>query len=275
MKKIGIALSGGGVRSLAHLGVLYNIQWLGIPLSIISGSSMGAILGAVFASGISLDKAKGLLQKLSFFNVFSPVIPFYGFSDYKKIKKFFYKIGLPRTFEELSIPLIVTATDLNERKTIYFNNGDLWDALSASIAMPGFFYPIKMGDRLLVDGGISMNLPVSIIREISDYVIAVDCNTYSRTYKNPSNIYEVVYESLTFMVAQNAITEREKADFIVHIEFEGIGFLDFKKTEEIINRGYKETYDKIVKLRKILEEKGYVQDRGLGPLFISPLPEEL
>lgn len=275
MKKIGLVLSGGGVRGSAHVSVIYNLQWLGIPVHIVSGTSIGAVIGAVYCAGISMDKLKNLMESLSLFRIFNPVFPAYGFSGFKKIRELFNKLEIPRDFKDLKIPLIVATTNLTERKTEYFDNGDLWDALCASIAMPGFFYPLKIGNKVYVDGGISMNLPVSVIKNEDNFVIAVDVNFYGRKFSELENLYQIVYESLTFMVAKNTIAERAKADFIVDVPMEGIGFLDFGKIKEVISIGYKRTYDKILELRKLLEAKGYVQDRGLGPLFVSTFPEKL
>jgi len=275
VKKIGLVLSGGGVRGSAHVSVIYNLQWLGIPVHIVSGTSIGAVIGAVYCAGISMDKLKNLMESLSLFRIFNPVFPAYGFSGFKKIRELFNKLEIPRDFKDLKIPLIVATTNLTERKTEYFDNGDLWDALCASIAMPGFFYPLKIGNKVYVDGGISMNLPVSVIKNEDNFVIAVDVNFYGRKFSELENLYQIVYESLTFMVAKNTIAERAKADFIVDVPMEGIGFLDFGKIKEVISIGYKRTYDKILELRKLLEAKGYVQDRGLGPLFVSTFPEKL
>ncbi|MCX7770744.1 MAG: patatin-like phospholipase family protein, partial [Proteobacteria bacterium] len=212
-----------------------------------------------------------LCEKLSIFKVLNPVIPYYGFSGFKKVRQWFEKIGIPKDFSELKIPLIVCATNLSDRKPEYFNNGDLWEALCASIAMPGLFYPVKMGNKLYVDGGITMNLPVSVLKEDCEFIVAVDVNFSGRKYPSLENTYHVIYESLTLMVSRNTLSEREKADFIIDIGFEGIGFLDFKRIKEVIVSGYKDSYAKIGQLRKVLEERNYVQDRGLGPLFVSPL----
>lgn len=271
MKKIGLVLSGGGVRGFAHLGVLYNLQWLNIPVNMVSATSIGAVLASAFCAGVTIDKVKNLAEKLSLFKVINPVIPYYGFSGFKKIREWFSKIGIPRDFQDLDIPLIVCATNLSDRKPEYFNNGDLWEALCASIAMPGLFYPVKFGNKFYVDGGITMNLPVSVLRDECEFIIAVDVNFTGRKYPNLENTYQIIYESITLMVSRNTIYERDKADFLIDVSFEGIGFLDFRRINEVIIAGYKDTYAKISELRKILEEKNYVQDRGLGPLFVSPL----
>lgn len=272
MKKIGLALSGGGIRAYAHLGVLSNLDWAKIPISLISGSSVGAIIGAYYSAGLNLDVLKNRLKEIGFFDILSPIFPFYGLSNFKKIANLFSKMGIPENFEDLKIPLIVTATDLKKRVPVYFNSGSLWSALFASMALPAFFSPIKMGDMYLVDGGITNNLPVSVLKENgADYIVAVDVNSSSRKFPKITNIYQVVYESVTLMVQKTTEQERMVADYVIDINLEGVGFLDFKKREEVINYSYKNTYQKVLELKKVLEEKGYVQSGGVGSLFISPL----
>lgn len=272
MKKIGLALSGGGIRAYAHIGLLSNLEWARIPISLISGSSIGAVIGAYYSAGLNLDVLKNVLKDLSFFNVFNPILPFYGFSNFEKISKIFSKLGIPEKFEDLRIPLIVTATDLKKRCTVYFSSGNLWSALFASMALPPFFTPLKMGEMYLVDGGLTNNLPVTPLKENgADYIIAVDVNTVTRKYSDITNIYQVVYESVTLMVQRITEMERKNADYIVDIELEGVGFLDFKKREEVINFSSKNTYKKVLELRKLLEEKGYVQSGSVGSLFIGSL----
>lgn len=272
MAKIGLALSGGGVRAFAHIGVLSNLNWAGIRVNIVSGSSVGALAGAIFASNANLELAKNIISKLSFFKIFNPILPYLGLSNFEKIKKIFYLLNIPKNFSDLKIPLIVAATDIKKRETVYFNNGNLWDALFASMAIPGIFYPIKMGETLLIDGGITANLPVNILKQEGvDFIIACDVNTSSRKYPSLTNSFQIVYEATTLLVEMNSKRDRELADFIIDVNLPEIGFLDFKKGKEVLNISQKETYSKIIELKKTLEEKNYVQDRGLGPLFISPL----
>lgn len=269
--KIGLALSGGGVRAFAHIGVLTNLKWAGIPVNIISGTSMGALIGAVYASDANIEQAKNLFSDFSFFKLFNPIIPYLGFSNFEKLKKILGILGIPKDFSELKIPLIVVATELHSRKTAYFTSGNLWDAICASMAFPGIFYPLKMGKDLFIDGGITDNLPVKILKNYADFVVASDVNTSSRKFSDLTNSYRIVYEAITLSVEMNTRPSREIADFIIDVNLPNIGFADFKKSKEVINISQKDSYHRIMELKKILEEKSYVQDRSLGPLFISPL----
>lgn len=271
MAKIGLALSGGGVRAFAHLGVFSNLKWAGIPVNIISGSSMGALIGAVYAANANIELAKNLFSNFSFFKLFNPIIPYLGFSNFEKLKKLLAILNIPKEFSELQVPLIVAATELRSRKTVYFSSGNLWDAICASMAVPGIYYPLKMGKDLLIDGGITDNLPVKILKEQADFIIASDVNSSSRKFSELTNSYRIVYEAVTLIVEMNTRPSREQADFVIDVNLPGIGFADFKKGKEVITASQKESYHKITELKKILEEKGYVQDRSLGPLFVGPL----
>jgi len=273
VKKIGLALSGGGVRAFAHLGLLTNFKWTGIPIHIISGTSVGAIVGAIYAADINFELAKNVISRLSFFKIFNPIIPFMGLSNFEKIKKILTLLNIPKDFNQLKLPLIIAATELNSRNTVYFNSGNLWDAIFASMALPGIFYPVKMGEQLFVDGGISDNLPTGVLKkEGADFIVASDVNTSSRKYPELTNSFQIVYESVTLLVEMNTRPSRDLADYVIDTNLDGIGFLDFGKGKEVFTVSQKETYGKAMELKKLLEDKGYVQDRGLGPLFVSPLP---
>ncbi len=272
MAKIGLALSGGGVRAFAHFGVLSNLKWAGIPVHVISGSSMGALIGAIIASDTNIELAKNLLVSLSPFKLFNPIVPYLGLSNFEKIKRLLARLNIPKDFSQLKIPLIVTATDLKRRESVYFNSGNLWDAICASMALPGIFYPMKIGDRLLIDGGITDNLPVNILKGEADFIVASDVNSASRKYPELTNSFQIVYESVTLLVEMNSRISREKADFVIDVPLQNIGILCFSKSNLVINVSQKATYQPITELKKILEEKDYVHDRSLGPLFVSPLP---
>lgn len=272
MPKIGLALSGGGVRAFAHIGVLTNLRWAGIPIDIVSGTSVGALVGAIYAADINIERAKNVIAKLNFFKVFNPIIPYLGLSNFEKIKKILNILEIPKNFNQLKTPLIVVATDLKVREPVYFNSGNLWDALFASMAIPGFFYPLKMGDALLVDGGISDNLPVEILKkEGTEFIIASDVNSTSRKYPNLTNSFQILYESVTLMVEMNTKQARKVANYVIDVSLPEVGFLDFRKGKDVVASSQKESYRSVIELKKVLEEKNYVPSRDLGSLFFSSL----
>jgi len=185
--KIGLALGSGGARGWSHLGVLQRLNELGIPLHCIAGTSIGSIAAAVYASD-SLDTMLSLATHL----------------DWKRVAQLFLEVGLPRsgllsgrniirflkdviparTISDLSLPFAAVATDLQSESEIVLNTGNLFDALRASIAIPGILTPLRLHGKDLVDGGLVNPLPVSVCRAMgANFVIAVDINLRTSNHK--------------------------------------------------------------------------------------------
>ncbi len=175
--KIGIALSGGGAKGFAHIGVLNAINRAGIEIDAVSGTSMGALVGAFYASG----KLEELQERASGIRLrdipllLSPTISKQGLFSGKNIEKFLREFLGGKKIENLNRKYAAVCIDLNRSNVITFTKGDLVHAVRASIAIPGVFKPVVLKDKLLVDGGIMEPLPVRAAHEIgSDFVIAVD-----------------------------------------------------------------------------------------------------
>ncbi len=191
MKKIGIALGGGGARGIAHLAYLNALEELDVKPSIISGTSIGAIIGALYAGGMSPDEMYGLLKTL-----------FSAKKTKKSSSKRLDKIPggiiasfarrylnrvLPKSqFEELDIPLKIVATNFNTLEERVFEQGDILNAVMCSIALPGVFAPQKIDDSFYIDGGATNIVPFDIIREYCDVLIAIDVSKIRTTQLKPS-----------------------------------------------------------------------------------------
>lgn len=212
--RIGLALSGGGARGSAHLGVLRVLEELRIPVDYIAGTSMGSIVGGLYASGMSVDEIAQALVDIQWEDIFSDLQPREERRFRRKLDDYLYlvrhRIGvdtnkgnvnlapaliqgqkfdlilrrylLPvssvKNFDHLRIPFRAVATDIVSGEAVVIGSGDLPTAIRASMAVPAVFAPVEMNDTLLVDGGIAMNLPVSVVREMgADIVIAVDIST--------------------------------------------------------------------------------------------------
>jgi NTE family protein len=253
--KIGLALGGGGVRGLAHIAVLEALDEMGIRPGVISGTSMGAIIGAIYASGMSgkeikervsghlilkddtlrdiVAKRNTLLKLVKAFSLELPrggIINAQGFFEYlfSEIKK--------RTFKELEIPLLVIAADYWTAEEVVFEKGDLLPALQASMAVPGVFAPVAVGGRVLVDGGVVNLVPYDHLLKRVDFTIAVDVSSVRSPGKKeiPGTI-ESVLGAFNIMQA-SAMAEKmkiSKPDIYVKTEIQGVRMLDFSKTDEI------------------------------------------
>ena len=166
---LGLALGSGAARGLAHIGVLKVFEEAGIPIDVISGTSMGAFIGAMYAAGVpvtQMEKVALEIDWLSMARLLDPVLPTSGLTDGKKLVAFMAELLPARDFRELHLPLAVTATDINTGEAIIIKQGDLLEALRASLAFPGIFAPVRFGQRFLVDGGLCKPIPTDAARNL-------------------------------------------------------------------------------------------------------------
>ena len=176
--KIGLALSSGGARGVAHVGVLKVLEEAGIVPDIIVGTSMGAEFGGTYAAGIPISQLEGLVRSTSFGRVAKsllPTIPWSGWSSGNAIRRFLKDLLGDRTIEELPIRFAAVVTDLESGQPITLTSGSLVEAIRASLSVPGLFTPVWLDGHLCIDGGVSNPLPVDAARALgADIVIAVD-----------------------------------------------------------------------------------------------------
>lgn len=260
MKKIGLALGGGGAKGFAHIPVLEVFDELGVKPCCIAGTSIGAILGALYAAGHPAADIVEMIEHLmvprnaSFkeiirnkdaFKVFSLIDPHFSFKPKGLIKGekflgFLYDQMQVSTFEELEIPLKTVATDFWGSKAVVFDSGDLLPAVRASMAIPYIFTPVVSGGRVLVDGGLTNNVPHDLLDPECDLRIAVDIMGEQSTPKTkpPSPLdaifhtYEVMQDSIA-----NAKLEAHPVDIYVQPPLMDIEVLDFHKAEAIYKQG--------------------------------------
>ena len=180
--KIGLALSGGGARGLAHIGVLKVLEREGIPVDFLAGTSMGGVIAAAYASGLSVDYIEkealrmGRLRNL--ITLLDRSLPRRGLVEGQKVQEYLTTHLGDKTFEEMKIPLSLVAVDLISGQEVVLNSGSVVDAVRATVSLPGVFAPFRLGDYLLVDGGVLNNLPADVVRHTgADVVIAVDVST--------------------------------------------------------------------------------------------------
>jgi len=171
--RVSLVLSGGGARGYAHIGVIETLEEMGFEIVSISGTSMGAVIGGVYAAG-AMEKYKEWVASLDFLDIFKYLKTPFGLDGEKifsKIKEFAGEWNI----EDLPLKFTAVATDLNRKKEIWFQRGDLWSAVQASSAIPGVFEPVELNGRLLVDGGVLNLMPVApVMSDMSDIIIAVN-----------------------------------------------------------------------------------------------------
>ncbi|NLI13495.1 MAG: patatin family protein [Peptococcaceae bacterium] len=183
--RIGLALGGGGARGYAHLGVLKILLEADIPIDVIAGTSMGAVVGAVYAAGYGIKEMENMVFQIGWrqmFELADPSLPSQGLIIGNRLEKYFNILARGKDFNQLEKALVVVATDVISGEEVRINSGPVAKALRASTALPGIFYPVKAGSHLLVDGSISTPVPLAAVQEAgSDVVVAVDvCSQVDR-----------------------------------------------------------------------------------------------
>lgn len=253
--RIGLALGGGGVRGLAHASVLEALDDLALKPSIIAGTSMGAIIGAIYASGVSGGEIKDRIRRhlilkedswndvigkradlLKWFTAFSPGFARGGLIRGEGFLRHLFSEITKTSFEDLEIPLIVTATDYWSATEVLLTEGELLPALQATMAVPGIFAPVVIGDRVLVDGGITNQVPYDHLLGRTDFTIAVDV---SRARNPESREIPNAFESIlgAFDIMQQAALAQKirhrKPDIYLRTETRDVRMLDFSKIEQV------------------------------------------
>lgn len=168
-KKVGLALGSGAARGFCHIGVLDALENAGIRIDMIAGTSIGALIGAIYAAGVPVDRMEQVASSLNWrrlARLLDPIIPTSGLLDGKKVASFIEELLPVKSFEELSVPLAVTATDIETGELIIIRQGSLLHAIQAAIAFPGLFAPVRFGNRFLVDGGLCAPVPTDVVKEM-------------------------------------------------------------------------------------------------------------
>lgn len=242
MKRIGLTLGGGGARGFAHIPFLQVFDDLDIKPSIISGTSIGAIMGALYSSGHAAREILDIVHNLDLISISKMVdlniLNTKGLVKGKGIESFLSKHLKAKTFEELDIPLKIVATDLWDQSEVVIEEGNLVQAIRASISIPAIFEPVKTRDRVLVDGGLCNPVPYDIIRDQCDLLVAVDVAgsvTIPRDRPVP-NLFENIMISNQILQKSILVNKMQvcKPDIFLTPKLEGIRILAFEKTDEII-----------------------------------------
>lgn len=236
--KLGLALSGGGAKGFAHIGVFKLLEECGLMPDVIVGTSVGALMGALFADGYSADEIKELFSGREFSEFAQLQLPKSGLFDSKRFRHFLRRHLRAKTFEELKTPLIVMATDLDNGESHEFRTGPIVEAVTASCSIPIIFSPVVINGVHYVDGGLFHNFPVSIIRDSCERVIGVNVSPLvSQKYKQ--TIFHIAERSYHYMFRANTMEDREMCDVLIEAEEFGMyKTFDLENVDQISKIGY-------------------------------------
>ncbi|MGP0013561.1 patatin-like phospholipase family protein [Pseudomonas sp.] len=278
--KIGLVLSGGAARGLAHIGVLKALEEQGIRIDAIAGTSMGAVIGGLYASGYKIDELEKLALGIDWKQALSDAppredVPFRRKQDDRDFlvkQQLSFRddgsLGLPlgviqgqnlalllesmlahasgtRDFDKLPIPFRAVATDIASGEKIVFRRGHLPQVVRASMSIPAVFAPVELDGRLLVDGGMTDNIPLDVVREMGvDIAIVVDIGTPLRSRKQLATVVDVLNQSITLMTRRNSeeqLATLHRNDILIQPALASYGSTDFGRAQDIIDAGYRAT----------------------------------
>jgi NTE family protein len=311
--RIGVALQGGGAKGMAHIGVLQWFEEHRIPIDYIAGTSMGGLVGGLYATGYSPTEIQRIVEGIDWDYVLSGQTPYRdlafrrkedlrsfpnalelglkqglqppgGLNSGQPVKLIIDRYVLPYSdagsFDKLPVPFRCVATDLVSGKAVVFQNGSLATALRATMSIPGVFSPVKEDGKILADGGLLNNLPTDVAKQMgADVVIGVHLTTGPVAPKNLSSMFQVAAGSSDVMIDANVLRGMEQADILLTVNLAGYSTLDFSRVQKIIPKGYEaaESRHNVLARFSLSDEewKAYLAQRQSRRVNKTPVPEFL
>lgn len=236
---IGLALSGGAARGIAHAGVLEVLVEAGVAVRALAGTSAGAIVGALFAAGVTPVEIARLALETRWSELLRVRVPRAGMLSGEGLERFLERVIPAPTFAGLRLPFTAVATDLATGLRFDLTSGPLARAVLASCSLPVLLEPVAVGGRLLVDGGVSSQLPVRAVRETSGAgpVVAVDVNVGGLEQPRLESVVDVAVHLALLWSARTAREEEGEADLVIGVDARGIALHDLAQGEELLRRG--------------------------------------
>ena len=282
--KVGLVLSGGGAKGLAHIGVLKVLEEAGIRIDYIGGTSMGAMVGAMYAAGYSASELDSIFRQMDFdkllqdktsrrakslherylYDRYAVALPFNHFkvgfpravskgqNIYNEFVKLLYPVNEIYDFSQLPIPFLCVATDIETGKEVLLENGFLPRAIQASGSFPSLFDLVEINGKLLTDGGVANNYPVSEVKNKGmDVIIGVDVQSPLATREEINSVFSVLSQISTFPMLDNMTEKIKLTDIYIKPNIDGFNVISFDKGEEIINNGKMAAAHFLPRLREI------------------------
>lgn len=235
--KIGIALSGGGSRGAFHVGFLEALQPIRSNVSVVSGTSIGSVVGAFYCANYPFDEMLKLFEKASIFSLLSfSRDNSKGLMRLDGLQKILNEAKIPKSFEQLDIPLKVIATDLNSNDFLCMDSGNLHEAVIASCSIPIAFRSVEINGKECVDGGLVNNLPADVLENEADKIIGIHINNYDIP-KRSQSIREQADKVFSLVIAQNVNRNSKLCHYYINPKLSYISVLDFQHIIKFYNLG--------------------------------------
>lgn len=252
--KIGIALGGGFARGLVHVGVLKVLEEEKVPISFVAGTSVGAVIGAAYCSGVSAKELEEIAHLVRFKSFARWTISRFGIASNDRMIGFLEKLLKVKTFEELQIPLAVSTTDFVTGDGVIFRSGPLVDPVRASCAYPGMFLPVSVNGRLLVDGLLSHSVPTEPLREMgADRVLAIYLSAHWVNTGGPRHVFDVIGQCFSIAQAKMCSLWQMHADIVLEPDVNGFTYDGFQRAKELVKVGEDATRAVLPQIRQWLE----------------------
>jgi NTE family protein len=249
--RVGLALAGGFARGIAHIGVLRVLREARIPIDCVAGTSVGALIGAAFCAGATLEEMEkiGSLTRFTDFGRWTP--SWLGLATNQRMEKYFARFTPVKTFEELQTPMTIATTDINAGISVYYSHGPIAPVLRASCAYPGLFLPIQYDGRTLVDGFLTAPVPIEGALLLgADIVIAVYLE--AGTVQQPRTFTDILSRAFNIVQRHSDLAWRTQADIIIEPDVKPFVWDDFSRTPDMIAAGEVATLAALPQIRAAL-----------------------
>ena len=236
--RIGLALAGGSAYGLAHIGVLRFIEELGLPIHLIVGSSAGAAVGAVWASGVSSSQMHQAARQTDWLFLAKPAPFKSGLMSSEGIENWIRRFIGSKSFADLQIPFAATACDFTTGELVVLNQGDVARAVRISCTIPGVYHPVEHQGRLLVDGGLVQNLPAGVCRALgADYVIGADLHANLTDWK-PRTVVRSLIHAAHILQRQHELVQLQYVDVAIQPLLGKLNPINFRPVDQYVDLGY-------------------------------------
>lgn len=253
--QLGLALGGGAIRGAAHIGVLKALEENELKPDFITGTSIGGLVAGLYAFGKTPEQIRELAASMNWFDISRLTLPTMGLLSNDDMRKVIAKAVGDVRVEDAPIPLALMSADICTGEPVVLKEGDLAFAVMASTCVPGIFNPTPMGERLLVDGGVVENVPVSPLQAMgAEVIVAVDLNG-AHTYERPDSVVDVLLNAFDIAIDTTTRIQLEKADVVMHLDLARYSRTDPRNVWELYAEGYRAGILAIKQIRASMMEK--------------------
>lgn len=254
---VGLALSGGAARGIAHIGVLEVLAEEGIPVRAVAGTSAGAIVGALYAAGLPIAQIRKLALGTGWIDLFRVRMPRAGLIPGEGIGRFLERVLPAQTFADLRLPFVAVATDLVSGSRVDLAEGPLAPAVLASCSVPVLLEPVRIGGRLLVDGGVASQVPVRAVRERLGVSPVVSVNVNVGGHERPAldSAVQVAVHLAILWTERTAREEERLADVRIGVDARGMSLYDLTQGPELLRRGQDAAREALPAIRALFNRR--------------------